>query len=84
MHHVSWYRRLFLTNGGYFGLAHPSSQPGDEVVLLSGGRVPFVVRRVREERRECYYIVGETYVHGIMDGELLGVTDGKWEDLQFK
>ncbi|CCT69170.1 related to het-6-heterokaryon incompatibility protein [Fusarium fujikuroi] len=84
MHHVSWYRRLFLTNGGYFGLAHPSSQPGDEVVLLSGGRVPFVVRRVSAERRECYSIVGETYVHGIMDGELLDATDGKWEDLQFK
>ncbi|RBA09731.1 hypothetical protein FPRO05_05667 [Fusarium proliferatum] len=84
MHHVSWYRRLFLTNGGYFGLAHPSSQPGDELVLLSGGRVPFVVRRGNAERSECYSIVGEAYVHGIMDGELLCTTDGKWEDLQFK
>lgn len=84
MHHVSWYRRLFRTNEGYFGLAHPSSQPGDEVVLLSGGRVPFVVRRVTAERRECYSVVGETYVHGIMDGELLGATDGKWEDLHFE
>ncbi|KAG7414300.1 hypothetical protein LZL87_011897 [Fusarium oxysporum] len=31
MHHVSWYRRLFLTKGGYLGLAHPSAQAGDEV-----------------------------------------------------
>ncbi|KAF5617220.1 heterokaryon incompatibility 6 OR allele [Fusarium tjaetaba] len=84
MHHVSWYRRLFLTSRGYLGLAHPSSQPGDEVVLLSGGRVPFVVHRVSTEMSKCYSIVGEAYVHGIMDGELLGTADGKWEDLQFK
>ncbi|KAM0078879.1 hypothetical protein ACKRZS_008745 [Fusarium odoratissimum] len=84
MHHVSWHRRMFLTNGGYLGLAHASSQPGDEVVLLSGGRVPFVVKRGSVERPECYSIVGEAYVHGVMDGELLGAADGKWEDLQLK
>ncbi|KAF4500380.1 Heterokaryon incompatibility 6, OR allele [Fusarium agapanthi] len=84
MHHVSWYRRLFLTEGGYLGLAHPSSQPGDEVVLLSGGRVPFVVRRGSAEIPECYSIVGEAYVHGIMDGELLGTADAKWEDLYLR
>ncbi|KAF6517151.1 hypothetical protein HZS61_002712 [Fusarium oxysporum f. sp. conglutinans] len=71
MHHVSWHRRMFLTNGGYLGLAHPSTQPGDEVILLSGGRVPFVVKRGSVDRPEGYSIVGEAYVHGIMDGELL-------------
>ncbi|KAH7244510.1 heterokaryon incompatibility protein-domain-containing protein [Fusarium redolens] len=70
MHHVSWYRRLFVTNGGYIGLAPPSAQLGDEVVLLSGGRVPFVVRKRNLNIQECYSIVGEAYVHGIMDGEL--------------
>ncbi|KAF5614123.1 het-6-heterokaryon incompatibility [Fusarium subglutinans] len=84
MHHISWYRRLFLTDGGYLGLAHPSCQPGDELVLLSGGRVPFVVRRGSMEIPECYSIVGEAYVHGIMDGELLGAADAKWEDLHLR
>jgi hypothetical protein len=83
MHHVSWYRRLFVTNGGYIGLAPPSAQLGDEVVLLSGGRVPFVVRKRNLNIQECYSIVGEAYVHGIMDGELLGTVDGEWVDLRF-
>ncbi|KAF5557526.1 het-6-heterokaryon incompatibility [Fusarium mexicanum] len=81
MHHISWYRRLFLTEGGYLGVAHPSCQPGDEVVLFSGGRVPFVVRR---GSAECKSIVGEAYVHGIMDGELLDSADAKWEDLHLR
>ncbi|KAF5665956.1 Het6 heterokaryon incompatibility [Fusarium denticulatum] len=84
MHHVSWYRRLFLTEGGYLGLAHPSAQPGDEVILLSGGRVPFVVRKGSLNGQACYHLVGETYVHGIMDGELLDAADNKWEDLYIR
>ncbi|KAH7163777.1 heterokaryon incompatibility protein-domain-containing protein [Fusarium sp. MPI-SDFR-AT-0072] len=84
MHHVSWYRRLFLTKGGYLGLAHPSAQAGDEVVLLSGGRVPFVVRKRSPDSQDCYHVIGEAYMHGIMDGELLGTANGKWEDLQLR
>ncbi|PCD36005.1 hypothetical protein AU210_008560 [Fusarium oxysporum f. sp. radicis-cucumerinum] len=84
MHHVSWHRRLFLTQEGYLGLAHPSTQAGDEVVLLSGGRVPFVARKSSVDSHDCYYIVGESYIHGIMDGELLDTVDGKWVDLHFQ
>ncbi|EWG50047.1 hypothetical protein FVEG_09379 [Fusarium verticillioides 7600] len=84
MHHVSWYRRLFLTEGGLLGLAHPSAQPGDEVVLLSGGRVPFVVRKMDLNGQAYYHLVGESYVHGIMDAELLGTVDNKWEDLHIR
>ncbi|KAF5715477.1 heterokaryon incompatibility 6 OR allele [Fusarium mundagurra] len=84
MHHISWHRRLFLTEGGYLGLAHPSTQPGDEVILLSGGRVPFVVRKSSLNGQACYRLVGETYVHGIMDGELLDAADNKWEDLHIR
>ncbi|KAF5565840.1 heterokaryon incompatibility 6 OR allele [Fusarium phyllophilum] len=84
MHHVSWHRRLFLTEGGYLGLAHPSVKPGDEVILLSGGRVPFVVRKSSLNEQACYHIVGEAYMHGIMDGELLDAADNKWEDLHFR
>ncbi|KAL2694721.1 hypothetical protein Neosp_001307 [[Neocosmospora] mangrovei] len=83
MHHVSWSRRLFVTKTGYVGLSPPSAQPGDIVVLLSGGRVPFIVRKEIPDSSKYYRVVGETYVHGIMDGELLSVIEGDWEDLSF-
>ncbi|KAJ3548728.1 hypothetical protein NM208_g870 [Fusarium decemcellulare] len=84
MHHVSWSRRLFVTNAGFMGLAPPSAQPGDVVVLLSGGRVPFIVRKGAADSSEYYRIVGETYVHGIMDGELLSTINSEWVDLSFR
>ncbi|KAI8720204.1 HET domain-containing protein [Fusarium sp. LHS14.1] len=84
MHHVSWSRRLFVTKTGYIGLSPPSAQPGDIVVLLSGGRVPFIVRKENSDSSKYYRVVGETYVHGIMDGELLSVIEGDWEDLSFQ
>lgn len=82
MHHVSWSRRLFVTKAGYIGLAPPSAQPGDVVALLSGGRVPFIIRK--DNSSEHYHIVGEAYVHGIMDGELLSIIESKWVDLSFR
>ncbi|KAI8670665.1 HET domain-containing protein [Fusarium keratoplasticum] len=84
MHHIAWSRRLFVTKAGYMGLAHPSAQHGDIVVLLSGGRVPFIIRKDSSDSSEYYHIVGEAYVHGIMDGELLSIIDNEWVDLSFR
>lgn len=84
MHHVSWSRSLFITNAGYIGLAPPSAQAGDMVILLSGGRVPFIIREDGSESLEHHLIVGEAYVHGIMDGELLSSIEGEWEDMNFR
>ncbi|KAJ3468272.1 hypothetical protein MRS44_002337 [Fusarium solani] len=84
MHHIAWSRRLFVTKAGYMGLAPPSAQHGDIVVLLSGGRVPFITRKDSSDSSEHYHIVGKAYVHGIMDGELLSIMDSKWVDLSFR
>lgn len=72
MHHISWFRRLFVTKAGYIGLAHPL-RPGHVVVLFFffGGCVPFIVRKENAGDSEYYHVVGEAYIHGIMDGEPL-------------
>lgn len=45
----------------------------DVTCLLYGTNVPFVLRKV--DRGRCT-IVGEAYVHGLMDGEgILGLKD---------
>lgn len=63
-------RRLFMTGSGLFGLGSMSlgqdSNSKDEVWILMGARVPFILRKVEGNR---YKIVGEAYVHGIMYGE---------------
>ncbi|KAJ5420976.1 Heterokaryon incompatibility [Penicillium sp. CMV-2018d] len=63
----SYGRRLGRAANGYLCLVPATSEVGDKVILARGGRVPLVVR---EDRGTGYWrLVGEAYVHGIMDGE---------------
>jgi len=63
-------RSFITTKLGYMGLAPARSQIGDVVCVIKGGKVPFVLR---ESPGGLYQFVGETYVHGIMDGEVEGL-----------
>ena len=64
-------RSFFTTQHGRMGLAPLAAKIGDKVCLLAGGQVPFVLR----EAGQNYYVVGEGYVHGVMDGHC-------WKDLE--
>ena len=65
-------RRLFYTNRGLFGLGPLAIQPGDIVVILYGGYTPFVLR----PRAGYYQLLGECYLHDMMDGEALELCKG--------
>ncbi|KAH6669318.1 heterokaryon incompatibility protein-domain-containing protein [Halenospora varia] len=58
---------LFITSRGYIGRGPLSMENGDQVCVLLGGKVPFVLRK--EIDTDQYYLLGESYVHGIMGGE---------------
>ncbi|KAJ2984437.1 hypothetical protein NUW58_g6057 [Xylaria curta] len=60
-------RRLFTTKDGLVGLAPPDSVPGDRLALLQGSRVPVVLH----QDGDGYRLVGESYVHGAMYGEMM-------------
>ncbi|KAI0545380.1 heterokaryon incompatibility protein-domain-containing protein [Xylaria curta] len=60
-------RRFFRTAKGLLGLAPAAARKGDCVVVLFGGKVPFIMRNYDG----LYHLVGESYVHGIMDGEVI-------------
>ena len=77
---VSQGRRFFTTLGGYMGVGPPGMQPGDSVCVFLGGNVPWVVRQEGSE----YTLVGECYVHGIMDGEIMQTDHLPVQDLIFK
>jgi hypothetical protein len=44
-----WDGKFFITERGYLGLASLVSVAGDVVVLLPGGRVPYVLSHVGNE-----------------------------------
>ncbi|KAI1120583.1 heterokaryon incompatibility protein-domain-containing protein [Nemania abortiva] len=60
-------RRFFKTAKGLLGLAPTTARKGDFVVVLFGGKVPFIMRSYDG----LYHLEGECYVHGIMDGEVI-------------
>lgn len=59
-------RRLFRTKHGSLGLGPNTTRAGDCVTILEGGKVPIVLTEVSPAR---WLLVGESYVHGIMQGE---------------
>ena len=52
-------RQFFKTAKGLFGLAPAHARRGDYVVVLFGGRVPFIMRNFPEIH--LYHLVGERY-----------------------
>ena len=61
-------RRPFLSNSGHVGLAPARTEPGDCICIIFGSPVPYILRASTEGK---FVLIGEAYVHGIMDGEFL-------------
>jgi hypothetical protein len=76
-------RRFIKTQKGYIGWAPEKCQEGDLVVVLAGGNVPYILHaEPAVEIPECgwgpfpcYSVLGDSYVHGIMDGEVFELLD---------
>lgn len=66
--HTSFDRRFATLDNGLFGWVPFKAQPNDCVVVLCGGSVPYVLRRVTGIKEEYMYI-GDAYIHGMMNGE---------------
>lgn len=61
-------RQIFCSKDGHLCLGPESARPDDLLCLLFGAEVPFVLRRCNDD----YLLVGEVYIHGVMDGEMMG------------
>ena len=67
------YRRTFFaTAEEWLGSCLETVLPGDAIVVLYGGKVPYVLRK-----QVCgsYRLVGCCYVDGVMDGEAVGMCE---------
>jgi hypothetical protein len=63
---ITHHRRLARTKGGFLGLVDAESQIGDSVAISKGGRTPLILR----PRGEHWELIGDSYMHGMMNGEL--------------
>lgn len=78
-----------ITKRGYFGLVPQRAQVGDHIVVLFGGYTPFVLREGRftldgSLEKQGWQFIGESYVHGMMDGEaLVGLKEGNLSSEEF-
>lgn len=68
-------RTFFVTSKGYIGIGPEETQTGDLVVIFDGANTPFILRPIADcEPRDStkYYVVGNCYLHGWMDGDMFG------------
>jgi hypothetical protein len=61
---------LCITYGGYIGLLPLNAKMSDEIVVFHGCDTPFVIRHSATHDNRTYSIIGECYIHGMMQGEL--------------
>ncbi|KAJ0115163.1 hypothetical protein J7T55_001573 [Diaporthe amygdali] len=72
-------RSFIFTESGYMGLGPDWCKPGDAVAVMAGGDLPLVLRPVsrrvgdRLDGIPTFEVIGEAYIHGIMDGEALDI-----------
>ncbi|KAF5668379.1 heterokaryon incompatibility protein [Fusarium heterosporum] len=80
---MSAHKRFFVLGGGFIGTGPTFVEEGDEIWVLEGGVMPFILRAARSSReavkdmaesdkKSVRELVGPAYVHGIMKGEAWG------------
>ncbi|KAK3314325.1 heterokaryon incompatibility protein-domain-containing protein [Apodospora peruviana] len=65
-------RQFFMTSQGYLGLGEYGSGEGDIIAVLFGGPTLYILRQ--QEKGGTYILVGECYVHGVMDAEIVDIS----------
>ncbi|RBA15907.1 hypothetical protein FPRO05_12128 [Fusarium proliferatum] len=84
-------RRFFISMNGFIGLAPPDAEVGDMICVFAGGKVPYVVRNLTKRKQQSKglgelgihcSLLGDAYVHGLMDGGAVEMIDGKAKVLE--
>lgn len=74
-------RNFVVTEKGRLDWCPESCQKGDRIIVLAGGKVRFILRQLE---KGDYQLLGDAYVHGIIDGEAVDEmkrTGGDWESI---
>lgn len=79
--HMSVERQLVVTQKGLLGCSSLSVQPGDEVWILPGANIPFILRK---QITGHFSVINAAYVHGIMCGEAIEAGDLVFGDISLQ
>jgi hypothetical protein len=75
-------RHFFISEKGYIGLLPDDAKEGDKLILLIGGDPLYIIRPSEESESELedeFKLIGECYVHGLVDGQALEGVDVEHE-----
>jgi hypothetical protein len=75
-------RVLFASGIGYIGLAPHGTREGDLLFVPMGADVPYVLRPLEDD--DGYELLGEAYVQGIMNGEMVGMDHIPVQDVMIR
>ncbi|KAH7153104.1 heterokaryon incompatibility protein-domain-containing protein [Dactylonectria macrodidyma] len=76
---VARYRKFGVTTSGLFFIGPEMMERGDVIAVLYGAKTPIALRKRPDD--DGWTLVGECYVHGIMNGEAL--EDDELEEEEF-
>lgn len=78
---VIWMRRMIVTaQERLLGIAPSNAQQGDLICIIFGCSVPVVLRKVVSDEmtgEHHYQLIGDCYVHGMMDGEAFTIQQAR-------
>lgn len=82
-------RKVFRTHDGMLGLCPEAAEEGDCMVIFPGADVPMILRKADSandeqevENDEDWLLIGESYVHGMMDGQALKLMEERGTEFQ--
>ncbi|MCJ1286512.1 hypothetical protein MMC26_005858 [Xylographa opegraphella] len=79
---VVWNRKLLQSeNGRWFGLAPTRAEVDDIICILYGCSVPVILREHRTHTATYFEFIGESYIHGAMDGQAMS---GTWKEQEYE
>jgi hypothetical protein len=72
------YRWFCRTKEDRFAFVAWRAEPGDEICIIRGARIPYVIR---QQLNGKFMLVGECWIQGLMEGEALNVSGFEWEEI---
>jgi len=79
-------RKFAIGGAGYMGLVPAVTEPGDVVAVIPSGSIPYILRMIDDTDTETdgvsrYRFVGDSYIHGMMYGEVLEIKGAGMKDI---
>lgn len=73
-------KKLYLTASGFLGIGAEELEVGDTITLPYGSPAPVILQ---QQQDETFKFIGFTYVHGIMEQELMAYPELELEERDF-